>query len=148
VRLINWIKSAALRLIESARHATLLARGFGWIFLNPAGIADSCSAVAGMKGRAMVTAIILMKTAQGRTPEVAQALTDLPGISEAYSVAGSYDLVAIARVRDHEQLADLVSGRVQKIPGIESTNTLIAFRAYSKHDLEAMWDVGNEGPAS
>jgi DNA-binding Lrp family transcriptional regulator len=96
----------------------------------------------------MVTAIILMKTAQGRTPEVAQALTDLPGISEAYSVAGSYDLVAIARVRDHEQLADLVSGCVQKIPGIESTNTLIAFRAYSKHDLEAMWDVGNEGPAS
>jgi DNA-binding Lrp family transcriptional regulator len=96
----------------------------------------------------MVTAIILIKTAQGQTPEVAQALTDLPGISEAYSVAGSYDLVAIARVRDHEQLADLVSGRVQKIPGIESTNTLIAFRAYSKHDLEAMWDVGNEGLAS
>jgi hypothetical protein len=45
-------------------------------------------------------------------------------------------------------LADLVSGRVQKIPGIESTNTLVAFRAYSKHDLEAMWDVGNEGPPS
>jgi DNA-binding Lrp family transcriptional regulator len=92
----------------------------------------------------MVTAIILMKTLRGRTPEVAQALIDLPGIAEAYSVAGSYDLVTIARVRDHEELDDLVAGRVQKIPGIESTNTLIAFRAYSQKDLEAMWDVGND----
>jgi len=94
----------------------------------------------------MVTAIVLINTAQGRTPEVAQALIRLPGISEAYSVAGSYDLVAMARVRDHEMLADLVSGQVQKVPGIESTNTLIAFRAYSQRDLEAMWDIGNDEP--
>ena len=94
----------------------------------------------------MVTAIVLINTAQGRTQDVAQALMDLPGISEAYSVAGSYDLVAIARVRDHEELADLVAGQVQKIPGIEATNTLIAFRAYSRRDLEAMWDLGNEEP--
>lgn len=92
----------------------------------------------------MVTAIVLINVAQGCTPEVAQALIDLPGITEAYSVAGSHDLVAIARVRDHEQLADLVAGRVQKVPGIEATNTLIAFRAYSQRDLEAMWDIGNE----
>jgi DNA-binding Lrp family transcriptional regulator len=92
----------------------------------------------------MVTAIILINTAQGCTPEVAQALTGLPGITEAYSVAGSYDLVAIARVRDHENLADLVAGQVQKVSGIEATNTLIAFRAYSRRDLEAMWDLGNE----
>jgi DNA-binding Lrp family transcriptional regulator len=92
----------------------------------------------------MVTAIILIKTGQGRTQEVAQALIDLPGMTEAYSVAGSYDLVAIARVSDHEELADLVAGRVQKIPGIEATNTLIAFRAYSQRDLEAMWEIGNE----
>ena len=91
----------------------------------------------------MVTAIVLIDTAQGRTPEVAQALIDLPGITEAYSVAGAYDLVAIARVRDHEELADLVAGRVQNIPGIEATNTLIAFRAYSQRHLEAMWDIGN-----
>ncbi len=94
----------------------------------------------------MVTAIVLINTSQGRTPEVAQALIDLPGITEAYSVAGSYDLVAIARVRDHESLADLVAARVQSIPGIESTNTLIAFRAYSQRDLEAMWDIGNPEP--
>lgn len=92
----------------------------------------------------MVTAIVLIKTAQGSAPDVAQALVELPGITEAYSVAGSYDLVAIARVRDHEKLADLVAGKVQKVAGITATNTLIAFRAYSQHDLEAMWDIGNE----
>jgi DNA-binding Lrp family transcriptional regulator len=96
----------------------------------------------------MVTAIVLINTSQGHTPEVAQALIDLPGITEAYSVAGSYDLVGIARVRDHEELADLVAARVQKIPGIEATNTLIAFRAYSQRDLEAMWDIGNAEPRS
>ena len=92
----------------------------------------------------MISAVILINAAQGRVPEVAQALIDLNGITEAYSVAGPYDLVAIARVRHHEELEDLVAGRVQKIPGIESTNTLIAFRAYSQRDLEAMWDIGNE----
>ena len=94
----------------------------------------------------MITAVVLINTTQGRTPEVAQALIELPGITEAYSVAGSYDLVAIARVRHHDDLADLVSGRVQNIPGIQSTNTLIAFRAFSRRDLEAMWDIGNEEP--
>lgn len=92
----------------------------------------------------MISAVILINAAQGRVPEVAQALIDLNGITEAYSVAGPYDLVAIARVRHHEELENLVAGRVQKIPGIESTNTLIAFRAYSQRDLEAMWDIGNE----
>jgi DNA-binding Lrp family transcriptional regulator len=95
----------------------------------------------------MITAVILINAAQGRVPEVAQALIDLPGITEAYSVAGSYDLVAIARVRQHEDLEGLVAARIQKIPGIESTDTLIAFRAYSLRDLEAMWDIGNEEAA-
>jgi DNA-binding Lrp family transcriptional regulator len=94
----------------------------------------------------VVAAIILINTAQGRTPEVAQALAALRGIPEVYSVAGEYDLVAIARVRHHEDLADLVAGYIQKIEGITSTNTLIAFRAYSQRDLEAMWDIGNEEP--
>jgi len=91
----------------------------------------------------MITAIILINTQQGRTPEVAQALIELPGITEAYSVAGPHDLVAIARVRQHEELADLVAGHVQRIPGIASTTTLIAFQAYSQRDLEALWDLGN-----
>ena len=96
----------------------------------------------------MITAIVLINTAQGCTQEVAQALIDLKGVTEAYSVAGPYDLVAIARVRHHDDLADLVAGRIQKIPGIQATNTLIAFQAYSRRDLEAMWDIGNEEPAS
>jgi DNA-binding Lrp family transcriptional regulator len=95
----------------------------------------------------MISAIVLINAAQGRVPEVAQALIDLQGITEAYSVAGPYDLVAIARVRHHDELEDLVAGHIQNIAGIESTNTLIAFRAYSRRDLEAMWDIGNEEPA-
>jgi len=92
----------------------------------------------------MITAIVLINTTQGRTPEVAQTLIDLPGVTEAYSVAGPYDLVAMVRVRQHDELADLVAGHIQKVPGIETTNTLIAFQAYSHRSLEAMWDIGNE----
>lgn len=95
----------------------------------------------------MVTAIILINVDQGRVPEVAEALIQIPGIAEAYSVAGSYDLVAIARVNQHEALADLVAQQLQKIAGISCTNTLIAFRAYSQRDLAAMWDIGFEEPA-
>jgi DNA-binding Lrp family transcriptional regulator len=92
----------------------------------------------------MITAIVLINTAQGRTPEVAQALLDMPGVTEAYSVAGAYDLIAMVRVRQHDDLADLVAGRIQAVPGIQATNTLIAFRSYSRRSLEAMWDIGNE----
>jgi DNA-binding Lrp family transcriptional regulator len=92
----------------------------------------------------MISAIILINVVQGRVPEVAQALIGLQGITEAYSVAGPYDLVAVARVGEHEELEQLVAGQVQRISGIESTETLIAFRAYSLRDLEAMWDIGNE----
>ncbi len=92
----------------------------------------------------MITAIVLINTVQGRVPEVAQSLLELPGVTEAYSVAGPYDLVAVARVRRHDELADLVAGRIQKIPGIAATQTLIAFQAYSQRNLEAMWDIGNE----
>lgn len=92
----------------------------------------------------MVTAIILITVEQGQVPEVAEALMRLPGIAEVYSVAGEYDLVAIVRVRQHEDLADLVTAHLQRIPGIYATNTLIAFRAYSAKDLAAMWEIGLE----
>jgi DNA-binding Lrp family transcriptional regulator len=95
----------------------------------------------------MISAIILINVVQGRVPDVAQALISLQGITEAYSVAGPYDLVAVARVAEHEELERLVAGQIQKIAGIESTETLIAFRAYSLRDLEAMWDIGNEEAA-
>ena len=80
-------------------------------------------------------------------PEVAEALMRISGIAEAYSVAGSYDLVAIVRVRRHDELADLVAQHLQRIPGITTTNTLIAFRAYSQRDLAAMWEIGFEEQA-
>ena len=91
----------------------------------------------------MITAIVLINTGQGKTPGVAQTLIDLPEVTEVYSVAGPYDLVAMVRVLQHDDLADVVAGRIQKIEGIETTNTLIAFQAYSQRDLEAMWDIGN-----
>lgn len=90
----------------------------------------------------MLTAIVLMNVARARVTEVAEQLTELEGISEVFSVAGRYDLVAMVRVRDNEALADVVTNRMQKLGGIEATETLIAFRAYSRHDLEAMFDIG------
>ncbi len=92
----------------------------------------------------MVNAIILINVAQGQVPEVIEGLVRVHGVAEAYSVAGSYDVVAIVRVRLHEELADLVAMHLQRIPGITATNTLIAFRAYSQRDLAAMWDIGFE----
>jgi len=94
----------------------------------------------------LVTAIILINVQQGYVPQVADALMTVPGIAEAYSVAGPYDLVAIARVQRHDQLADLVASQLQRIPGIEKTNTLIAFRSFSQRDLAAMWEIGFEEP--
>jgi DNA-binding Lrp family transcriptional regulator len=83
-----------------------------------------------------------MNVARARVTEVAEQLTELEGISEVFSVAGRYDLVAMVRVRNNEALADVVTNRMQKLDGIEATETLIAFRAYSRHDLEAMFDIG------
>jgi len=90
----------------------------------------------------MVTAVILLNVERSQINEVAQTLADLDGIAEVHSVAGRYDLVAIARVRDNEQLADLVTNHMLKLQGIQHTETLIAFRAYSRHDLEAAFSLG------
>ena len=94
----------------------------------------------------MITAIVLINTAQGRTPEVAESLLELPGVTEAYSVAGPYDLVAMVRVEHHDDLADVVAGRIQKVPGIAETNTLIAFQTYARREIEAAFAIGNEEP--
>lgn len=90
----------------------------------------------------MVTAIILLNIARGQVKEVAERLSDIPGITEVYSVAGRFDLVAMIRVKKNEDLADLVTAQMLKIGGIVSTETLIAFRAYSRHDLEAAFSLG------
>ena len=90
----------------------------------------------------MITAFILLNVAPGSVIPLAEKLLDVPGIAEVYSVAGPFDLVAIARVKEHDQLAELVTGHVAGLDGVERTETLIAFRAYSKRDLGLMWDLG------
>ena len=90
----------------------------------------------------MVTAIILIRTERTAINNVATQLTELEGISEAYSVSGSYDLVAIARVQTNDDLADLVTNKMLTIDSITHSETMLAFKAYSPHDLEAMFMVG------
>ena len=92
----------------------------------------------------MVNAIVLLNIERDKINEVAQQLIELEGISEVYSVAGQYDLVAIIRAEDNENLADLVTDRMLKMAGIRRSETLIAFRAVSRHDLERMFSIGLE----
>ena len=77
-----------------------------------------------------------------KIPEVAQQLADLDGVSEAYSVAGDADLIAIVRVREFDQIAETIAGRLSKVEGVLHTDTHIAFRAYSKHDLDEAFSIG------
>ncbi len=90
----------------------------------------------------MITAFILMNVEPGRIKSVAEQLLEIPGIHEVHSVAGPFDLVAVARVARHEDLSDLVTDRVGSLEGLETTETLIAFRAFSKKDPGLLWDVG------
>ena len=85
----------------------------------------------------MVTAFVMIQTASDSIPECAEKISDIEGISEVYSVAGDWDLIAIARVRQHEDLAEVIANKLSKVPGITGTQTHIAFRAYSSHDLDA-----------
>lgn len=92
----------------------------------------------------MVSAIVLLKVSRERINAVAQELASMRGISEVFSVGGRYDLVAILRVKNNEALAELVTEQLLKVQGILDTETLIAFRAYSEHDLESMFSIGWE----
>jgi DNA-binding Lrp family transcriptional regulator len=90
----------------------------------------------------MVVAVVLLNVKRDQINEVAGKLAEMNGISEVYSVSGRYDLVAVLRVKTNEELADLVTSRMLKMSGITQTETLIAFRAYSRHDLEAAFSLG------
>jgi len=92
----------------------------------------------------MITAIVLVSVETAKIPEVAQQLAELEGVSEVYSVAGDVDLVAIVRVREFEEIADVIAGRLSKVDGVLHTDTHIAFRAYSRHDLESAFAIGFE----
>jgi DNA-binding Lrp family transcriptional regulator len=92
----------------------------------------------------VITAIVLVKTAVEKVPEVAEAIAAIEGVSEAYSVTGEFDLVAIVRVHRHEDLAEVIPGRLNKVDGVISTETHIAFRTYSQRDLESAFSLGIE----
>lgn len=90
----------------------------------------------------MVTALVLIQAERDRIPETAEELIGFTGVSEVYSVAGEWDLVAIVRVKEQEQLAEVIADKMLKMPGIVKTQTLVAFKSYSRKDLERMWAIG------
>ncbi len=92
----------------------------------------------------MVTAIVLINTKREMVNETAQRLVELDEVSEVYSVTGQYDLVAIVRVRSNEDIANLITGSMLRMVGIEKTLTLIALETYSRHDLDRMFSLGME----
>ena len=93
----------------------------------------------------MLTAMVLIDVDAGRIPEVAAEIAEVPGVSEVYSVTGEVDLIAMIRVRQHDELADVIADKVSKVEGVLRTQTYIAFRTYSTHDLEQAFDLGLEG---
>jgi len=92
----------------------------------------------------VITAIVFVKAEVAKIPEVAAAIADVPGVSEVYSVTGQIDLIAMIRVRRHEDVATVVADQVNKVPGVTGTETHIAFRTFSRHDLEAAFSLGLE----
>jgi DNA-binding Lrp family transcriptional regulator len=90
----------------------------------------------------MITAFVMLNVEPGRVKSLADELLAVKGVTEVYSVAGPFDLIAVVRVREHEELSDLVTGLIGGREGIVSTETMIAFRAFSKRDLDAVWDIG------
>jgi DNA-binding Lrp family transcriptional regulator len=90
----------------------------------------------------VITAIVLIDCATESIPEVAETLANVSGVSEVYSVAGHVDLIAIVRVREFDEIADVIAGGISKVTGVVSTETHIAFRAYSRHDLEDAFSIG------
>jgi DNA-binding Lrp family transcriptional regulator len=87
-------------------------------------------------------AIVLIQADRSALATLGGALADIEGVAEAYSVTGDWDFVAILRLRQHDQLAELVTGRLSQLEGVVKTQTLVAFEAYSRHDLEALFSVG------
>jgi DNA-binding Lrp family transcriptional regulator len=96
----------------------------------------------------MITAIVLVQAHRGDIPEVAQALLEISEVSEVYSVAGDWDLVAMLRVKEYDSMAEVVPGKLQRLKGVQRTTTLMAFQCYSRHDLDRLFSVGfDEEPA-
>ncbi len=95
----------------------------------------------------MITAIVLLQAERGGVPDLAQQLLEIPEVAEVYSVAGEYDLVAILRVKQYDAMAEVVPGKLQRLTGVERTETLMAFQCYSRHDLDRLFSIGLEDEA-
>ena len=91
----------------------------------------------------MITALVLLNLDRIQIKDVSQKLVDMQEVSEVYSVAGRYDLVAIIRVKNNEQIADTITEKFSGLEGITATETLIAFNTFSRHDLELMFSIGD-----
>jgi DNA-binding Lrp family transcriptional regulator len=87
----------------------------------------------------VITAIVLISAEKGAIPKLGEDLAAIPGVSEVYSVTGEFDFIAMVRAREHDELADIVTGRIAQTQGVARTHTHVAFRAYSKHDLETLF---------
>jgi DNA-binding Lrp family transcriptional regulator len=92
----------------------------------------------------LVTAIVLVTTEGERVQEAAQAIIEIEGVTEAYSVTGPHDLVVMVRIPDFESLNDIVPGKIAQAPGVARTETMVAFRTYSNYDLDRVWSMGFE----
>lgn len=90
----------------------------------------------------MITAIVFIQAEVSSIPETGAHIADVPGVSEVYSVTGDHDLIAMVRVRSHEEIASVVADRINKVEGVLSTQTQIAFRTFSRHDLEDAFAIG------
>ena len=90
----------------------------------------------------MVTAIVLIRADVARIPETGAAIAQIPEVTEVYSVTGDFDLVALVRVRAHEELNDVIPGTLNRVSGVTHTETHIAFQTDSRHDLEAAFALG------
>jgi DNA-binding Lrp family transcriptional regulator len=93
----------------------------------------------------MVTGLVFLTVERNEINKAAEEITDIDGISEVYSVGGRFDLIAIIRAKHNEQLAEIVTCHLLKVQGIKTSETMIAFKVYSKHDLERMFSIGLEG---
>lgn len=90
----------------------------------------------------MITALVSIDVDSAQIPEVAQTIANMASVDQVFSVTGDTDLIALVRVRAHEDLADVIAGDISKVPGVLTTSTNIAFRTYSAHDLDAAFDLG------
>ncbi len=89
----------------------------------------------------MVAAVVLIRAVPGDVPALARRIAGIDGVAEVYSVSGDWDLIAVLRVKEYDRIAEIVTEEIAQVSGIERTNTLTAFRVYSRQDLERAWDM-------